>query len=119
MSSRSITYQPDFETRAAQGGAASVARGLAAHVRPARAYGIWHDIRMLESRAYTHPRAAARPWSLSGWLVGVAARAARAIAVEVRIRRDTRELMAMSDEILNDIGLTRGQISGALRYGRD
>jgi uncharacterized protein YjiS (DUF1127 family) len=52
------------------------------------------------------------------WLAGVAAWSAHAIAQEVRTRRDTRELMAMSDEMLKDIGLTRAEISGAVRYGR-
>jgi uncharacterized protein YjiS (DUF1127 family) len=45
-------------------------------------------------------------------------RAARAIAQELRIRRDTRELMAMSDHMLKDIGLTRAEIGPAVRYGR-
>ena len=55
----------------------------------------------------------------SAWFGAVAARCARAIAKEVRIRRDTRKLRLMSDEMLNDIGLTRSEISGAVRYGRD
>jgi uncharacterized protein YjiS (DUF1127 family) len=35
------------------------------------------------------------------------------------MRRDTRELMAMSDRMLKDIGVTRAEIGGAVRYGRD
>jgi uncharacterized protein YjiS (DUF1127 family) len=46
-------------------------------------------------------------------------RAARGIAQEVRIRRDMRHLMAMDDRILKDIGLTRADIGGAVRFGRD
>jgi len=45
-------------------------------------------------------------------------RIVRAIAREHRIRRDTRELMAMSDHMLKDIGLTRSQIVYAVRFGR-
>jgi uncharacterized protein YjiS (DUF1127 family) len=58
-------------------------------------------------------------WSLSAWFGAVAARCARAIANEVRIRRDTRALMLMSEYLLKDIGLTRAQIDRAVRYGRD
>ena len=47
-----------------------------------------------------------------------AARSARAIAQELRMRRDTRELRAMSDRMLKDIGVTRAEIGGAVRYGR-
>ena len=43
---------------------------------------------------------------------------ARAIAQEVRIRRDKRALLAMSDRMLKDIGLTRAEIGGAVLYGR-
>ena len=42
----------------------------------------------------------------------------RAIAREHRIRRDTRELMSMSDHLLKDIGLTRSQIRYAVRFDR-
>jgi uncharacterized protein YjiS (DUF1127 family) len=48
-----------------------------------------------------------------------AARCVRAIANEVRIRRDTRALMLMSDRMLKDIGLSRTQIHGAVRFGRE
>jgi uncharacterized protein YjiS (DUF1127 family) len=63
--------------------------------------------------------AADRPWSLSAWVGAVAARCARAVASEVRIRRDTRQLMRMSDRMLKDIGLSRAQIDRAVRYGRE
>ncbi len=63
--------------------------------------------------------AAVRPWSLWAWAAGGAARVARVIAEEARARRDRRALMAMSDQMLKDIGLTRGGIGDALRNGRD
>jgi uncharacterized protein YjiS (DUF1127 family) len=49
----------------------------------------------------------------------VLARIAGAIADELRIRRDMRQLRAMDDGMLNDIGLTRADIGPAVRYGRD
>jgi uncharacterized protein YjiS (DUF1127 family) len=58
-------------------------------------------------------------WSLAAWVGAAAARCARAIANEVRIRRDTRQLMLMSDRMLKDIGLSRTQIHGAVRFGRE
>jgi uncharacterized protein YjiS (DUF1127 family) len=42
----------------------------------------------------------------------------RAMASEHRIRRDTRELLGMSDYMLKDIGLTRSQIGYAVRFGQ-
>ena len=65
------------------------------------------------------PEAPASHGSLSAWFGTVAARCARAIAQEMRIRRDTRELMLMSDRMLKDIGLSRAQIDRAARYGRE
>ena len=119
MASRPITYQADFETPAPQGSTASTARELAAFVRAPRAYGIWHDLRVLENRSGGHADAAVQPWSFSTWFAGIPVRVVRAIAEEHRIRRDTRELMAMSDHMLKDLGLTRGQIGGEIRYGRN
>ena len=91
---------------------------MAAFARALRAYGIWHDIRVLGGQTRKHVDAA-RPWLLSAWFDGVAVRTARAIAQELRVRRDRRHLMAMSDHMLKDIGLTRAEIGGAVRYGRD
>lgn len=65
------------------------------------------------ARYDTPPREAFAP-SLARILV----RMVRAIAREHRIRRDTRELMTMSDHMLKDIGLTRSQIGYAVRFGR-
>ena len=46
------------------------------------------------------------------WLVA-------AIAHELRIRRDMRQLAAMDDRMLKDIGLCRCEIEPCVRYGRD
>jgi uncharacterized protein YjiS (DUF1127 family) len=42
-----------------------------------------------------------------------------AIAEELRIRRDMRQLRAMNESMLKDIGLTRADIGTAVRYGWD
>lgn len=42
-----------------------------------------------------------------------------AIADELRIRRDTRQLAAMDDHMLKDIGLRRCEIECCVWYGRD
>jgi uncharacterized protein YjiS (DUF1127 family) len=41
-----------------------------------------------------------------------------AIADELRIRRDMRQLAAMDDHRLKDIGMRRSQIEHCVRYGR-
>jgi uncharacterized protein YjiS (DUF1127 family) len=46
------------------------------------------------------------------WLVA-------AIADELRIRRDMRQLAGMDDHMLKDIGLCRCEIEYCVRYGRD
>jgi len=56
---------------------------------------------------------------LAGVVTGVVARIVAAIAEELRIRRDMRELGAMDDGMLKDIGLARADIGSAVRYGRD
>jgi uncharacterized protein YjiS (DUF1127 family) len=52
----------------------------------------------------------ARPWR---------AIEAPSVADELRVRRDMRQLRAMDDYMLKDIGLTRADIGSAVRYGRD
>jgi uncharacterized protein YjiS (DUF1127 family) len=47
-----------------------------------------------------------------GWLIA-------AITDELRIRRDMRQLAAMDDHMLKDIGLCRCEIESCVRYGRD
>jgi uncharacterized protein YjiS (DUF1127 family) len=119
MASRPITYPAGSDTPAPHGFGAAIRHELVVFASAFRAYGIWHDIRVLEGQARRHAGAAARPWSLSAWFGAVAARCGRAIANEVRIRRDTRQLMLMSEYLLKDIGLTRAEIDRAVRYGRD
>jgi uncharacterized protein YjiS (DUF1127 family) len=118
VASTPVTYQADLEARAPRSLTVSITRMLA-FARASRAQGTWRDIGMLDGRARTHADAAARLWSLATWFGRVAARSARAFTQELRLRRDTRELMAMSDRMLKDIGLTRAEIGGAVRYGRD
>jgi uncharacterized protein YjiS (DUF1127 family) len=40
------------------------------------------------------------------------------IASRRRLRRDVKELMALDDRILRDIGLSRSDVECAARYGR-
>jgi uncharacterized protein YjiS (DUF1127 family) len=63
-----------------------------------------------------HEVAARQPFGAS---IRVVARIAAAIADELRMRRDLRQLRAMDDHMLNDIGLTRVDVGSAVRYGRD
>jgi uncharacterized protein YjiS (DUF1127 family) len=116
MASTHITYS---DTPGSSGLALAIGHKLVAFAGAVSAYGIWHDVGGLERRSRKHVEAAAEPRSLSAWFGGVATQFVRAIAKEVRIRRDTRQLMGMSDEMLKDIGLTRVEISGTVRYGRD
>ena len=95
MSNRPITYQADFESPAFRGVAQSIASKLTAVAPASSAYGIWQGIRV------------------------VATWAARTIVQEIRVRRDTRDLMAMSNDMLKDIGLTRAEIGSVVRYGRN
>jgi uncharacterized protein YjiS (DUF1127 family) len=48
-----------------------------------------------------------------------AARLIAAIGQELRIRRDMRELAAMDDHMLKDLGLCRCEIESRVRHGRD
>jgi uncharacterized protein YjiS (DUF1127 family) len=64
-----------------------------------------------------------RPATIFEGLLAAAARGlARliaAIAHELRMRRDMRQLAAMDDYMLKDIGLHRSQIEHCVRYGKD
>jgi len=42
-----------------------------------------------------------------------------ALAREIRIRRALRDVSSLDDNILCDIGLSRGGIEDAVRHGRD
>jgi uncharacterized protein YjiS (DUF1127 family) len=89
-----------------------------------KAPGILHDSRTLNGQAGRRAASAASgsPAPARG-VAGVVARFAAWIAVaiadELRVRRDMRELRAMDDAMLKDIGLTRADIGTAVRYGRD
>ena len=63
------------------------------------------------------PRSPVRLWA--GVVTRTVGRIAVAIADELRIRRDMRELRAMDDHMLKDVGLTRADIRAAVLYGRD
>ena len=65
------------------------------------------------------PGAPAGAQGLAALAARLLARIAGAVADELRLRRDMRELMAMDDDMLKDIGLTRADIGSAVRYGRD
>jgi uncharacterized protein YjiS (DUF1127 family) len=119
MASTPIIDRADLESPTPHGLAASIVRMLAGFAQASRAYGIWHDIRVLESPVHRQGDATAEPWSLPARFGGIATRFAFAIANEVRIRRDMRKLESMSDHMLKDIGLTRAEIDRAVRYGRD
>ena len=45
-------------------------------------------------------------------------RLAAAIGREVHLRHDLAILQSLDDAMLNDIGLSRGEIDGAVRHGR-
>jgi uncharacterized protein YjiS (DUF1127 family) len=77
------------------------------------------DLDSAATLARQNAHAAFRPWSVSAWLVELAMRVARVVRAEARIRRNTRELMAMNDAMLKDIGLSRAEVGRAVRYGRD
>jgi uncharacterized protein YjiS (DUF1127 family) len=87
-----------------------------------KATSILHDIRVLDGQAGREAAASGSPAGAKG-AAGVVARfvawIAAAIADELRIRRDMRQLRAMDDCMLQDIGLTRADIGTAVRYGRD
>jgi uncharacterized protein YjiS (DUF1127 family) len=86
--------------------------------RAVRAYGIWPDIRILERQGRTRVPSPTPPAPATGF-AGLAARVANAIAHELQVRRDTRKLMLMSDDMLKDIGVKRAEIARMVRYGRD
>ena len=70
--------------------------------------------------AATRPfRVALARSALAGVVTRSVARIAAAIAAELRVRRDMKQLMAMNEDMLADIGLTRADIRSAVRYGRN
>jgi uncharacterized protein YjiS (DUF1127 family) len=103
---------------------ASIARSSGACAPFSKAIGIVHDIRALAGQSGRQAAGAAygSPSGAKGD-AGVVARfvawIAVAIADELRIRRDMRQLRAMNESMLKDIGLTRADIGTAVRSGRD
>ena len=114
----------DQEVAARQPFGLPIARSPVAFVPFSKATGILHDVRALDGQAGrgTADAASGSPAGATG-VAGVVTRfvasIAAAIADELRIRRDMRELRAMGDCMLKDIGLTRADIGIAVRYGRD
>jgi uncharacterized protein YjiS (DUF1127 family) len=89
-----------------------------------KAASILHDIRTLNRQAGGQAADAASgspapAKEIPGVVTRFVAWIAAAIADELRIRRDMRQLRAMDDGMLNDIGLTRADTGTAVRYGRD
>jgi uncharacterized protein YjiS (DUF1127 family) len=112
----------DCELAASQPPGASIAGSLAALAW--KAAGIRREIRALDRRVGRRAAAAAsgspaQAKSVAGVVTRFLAWIAAAIADELRIRRDMRQLRAMDDCMLEDIGLTRADIGPVVRYGRD
>jgi uncharacterized protein YjiS (DUF1127 family) len=114
----------DHQVAATQPFGLPIARRPVAFASFSNATDILHDIRALDGQAGKQAAGAASgsPSATKGD-DGVVARfvawIAVAIADELRIRRDMRELRAMDESMLKDIGLTRADIGTAVRYGRD
>jgi uncharacterized protein YjiS (DUF1127 family) len=112
----------DHQVAATPPSGASIAGSLVAFAW--KATSILHDIRTLNGQAGTQAAGAASgspapAKGVAGVVTRYAAWIAAAIVDERRIRRDMRELRAMDDAMLKDIGLTRADIGTAVRYGRD
>ena len=112
----------DHEVVATEPSGASIAGGLVAFGW--KATGILHDIRALDGQTgrQTAGAASGSPSRAKGDASVVArfvAWIAVAIAEDLRIRRDMRQLRAMDESMLNDIGLTRADTGTTVRYGRD
>ena len=110
----------DCELAASPPPGASIAGSLAALAW--KAAGIRREIRALDRRVGRRAAASGSPAqakSVAGVVTRFLAWIAAAIADELRIRRDMRQLRAMDDCMLEDIGLTRADIGAAVRYGRD
>jgi uncharacterized protein YjiS (DUF1127 family) len=87
-----------------------------------KATGIPHDAPAIDGQAGGQAAGAISGSPAKG-VAGVVTRfvpwIAAAIAEELRIRRDMRQLRAMDESMLKDIGLTRADIGTTVRYGRD
>jgi uncharacterized protein YjiS (DUF1127 family) len=65
------------------------------------------------------PSLPSRPRSPLWGLLAAPARVWAAILSEVEARRAVKELSALDERMLRDIGIERGQIAHACRHGRD
>jgi uncharacterized protein YjiS (DUF1127 family) len=87
-----------------------------------KATGILHDAPAPDGQAGRQAAGAVSGSPAKG-VAGVVSRfvawIAAAIAEELRIRRDMRQLRAMDESMLRDIGLTRADIGTTVRYGPD
>ena len=52
------------------------------------------------------------------WLLAILTRMKAAIQAELAVRRAIEELAGMNDHMLRDLGLTRGEIEGVVRWPR-
>jgi uncharacterized protein YjiS (DUF1127 family) len=73
-----------------------------------------HEVAAIQPFGASIPRK-----GLSRVVTRLVARIAAALAEELRIRRDMRQLRAMDDSMLKDIGRTRPDVGSALRFGRE
>jgi uncharacterized protein YjiS (DUF1127 family) len=76
-----------------------------------------HDVSTVRSHAPLQRQATTFDAFLAAVVRGMAWVIA-AIADELRIRRDLRQLAGMDDHMLKDIGLRRSEIEYCVRYGR-
>jgi uncharacterized protein YjiS (DUF1127 family) len=107
----------DRDIAAIQLPGASIAGGLAAFAgKPTSTLQHLHALNgragRAAGRAFGSPAAAN---GAAGFVTRFVAWIAAAIADELRIRRDMRQLRAMDDGMLEDIGLTRADIAAAVR----
>jgi uncharacterized protein YjiS (DUF1127 family) len=119
MTMTPIASQAPSETAALARVPEVIGQKLTVVLRLAKARALGRGIRLLDAHAGGQAGASVRSSSPTAWIADLAARPLLALAKERRIRRGTRELMAMSDPMLKDIGLTRADIDHAARYGRD
>lgn len=71
-----------------------------------------------QRRAAARALALAAPATSASARAPLAARLVAALARACRVRRDTRELVALTNHTLHDLGLGRGEIENAVRLGR-
>lgn len=69
-------------------------------------------------QSVTHSAPHTQPSSWAQRVRELMIRAVTRLAQEITIRRDLRYLSEMNDAMLRDIGITRGELEGAVRFGR-